>query len=87
MIQIKDSRYTSSGGGFFEEYELRDELGRGSFAIVRKAVQRKTGNTVAVKIISKSKFSGDPVTMGMFRREIEIMKTLDHVCLGFFCSD
>jgi len=36
-----------------EFYKFEDELGRGSFAIVKKAVHRQTGLKYAVKIIDR----------------------------------
>ena len=38
------------GESIRDTYELEEELGRGSFAIVCKAVNRQTGEEVAVKI-------------------------------------
>ena len=37
----------------FDFYKLEDELGRGSFAIVHKGVNKETGERVAVKIFDK----------------------------------
>jgi serine/threonine protein kinase len=34
-------------------YKLEDELGRGSFAIVRQGINRKTGERVAIKIFER----------------------------------
>lgn len=34
-------------------YTMEDELGRGSFAIVRMAVNRETGDQVAIKIFQR----------------------------------
>lgn len=34
-------------------YKLEDELGRGSFAIVKGGVNKKTGEKVAIKIIDR----------------------------------
>ena len=41
--------------GFEERFELGDLLGRGSFGVVRMAFDRKTGRTLAVKVISKTR--------------------------------
>ncbi|ODV85492.1 hypothetical protein CANARDRAFT_198342 [[Candida] arabinofermentans NRRL YB-2248] len=63
--------------GIEAEFIIRDEIvGSGAFATVKKAIERATGETFAVKIISKKKaLSGglDGVT-----RELEILKRLDH---------
>ena len=37
------------------EYELKEEIGRGSFSVVRRAVSRSNRQECAVKIIDKSK--------------------------------
>lgn len=34
-------------------YKIEDELGRGSFAIVKSGVNKKTGERVAIKIIDR----------------------------------
>ena len=36
-----------------EYYKLEEELGRGSFAIVHRAINRETGEKVAVKIFER----------------------------------
>jgi len=36
-----------------EEYEFLQELGRGSFSVVWKTRNKKTGEEVAIKVISK----------------------------------
>lgn len=75
--------------GIHKEFIIKDEVvGQGAFAIVKKAVERSTGKTFAVKIISKRKIMGntDGVT-----RELEILRRLDHPGIvklrGFFEDD
>ncbi|KAL8278358.1 hypothetical protein RQP46_009250 [Phenoliferia psychrophenolica] len=68
----------SSGGGIHDKYDVREQIGKGSFATVRKGIQRATGNMVAIKIIQKARFASNPKTMEMISREVEIMKNLDH---------
>ncbi|GAA5841450.1 hypothetical protein JCM11251_007142 [Rhodosporidiobolus azoricus] len=74
--------------GIFSDYEVREQLGKGSFAVVRKGVRRSDGKMVAIKIIQKARFSGSPQTLRMFQREIEIVKTLEHQfcvrCFDFY---
>ncbi|GAA5860552.1 hypothetical protein JCM8547_000338 [Rhodosporidiobolus lusitaniae] len=64
--------------GIFQDYEVREQLGKGSFATVRKGVRRSDGQIVAIKIIAKARFSSNPQTLNMFQREIQIAKSLDH---------
>ena len=47
-------------GEFETRYEMGEVLGRGSFGTVRTAFDRKTGRTLAVKIIPKSKKDVEP---------------------------
>lgn len=64
-------------GGIHKDFIVNDQVvGSGAFATVKKAIERSTGETFAVKIISKRKAftSGlDGVT-----RELNILKNLDH---------
>ncbi|KAG7749552.1 hypothetical protein KL912_001553 [Ogataea haglerorum] len=67
----------SSNAGIHMDFIVRDEIvGSGAFATVKKAIERATGETYAVKIISKKK----ALTGGMdgVTRELEILKKLDH---------
>lgn len=75
--------------GIFSEFAIKDEVvGQGAFATVKKAVERKTGKTYAVKIINKRKVMGnvDGVT-----RESEVLRRLDHPRIvslkGFYEDD
>jgi len=57
-----------------EEYEMLEVIGTGHFAKVRKGRHRKTGQLVAVKIITKPA----PHKMKMLKAEVDIMTKLDH---------
>jgi len=57
-------------------YVLGDEIGRGGFSIVYHAERKKTAEEFAVKKIEKKKVEGDDIKL--LRREIQIMKQLDH---------
>ncbi|GME86335.1 unnamed protein product [Ambrosiozyma monospora] len=63
--------------GIHKDFIIRDEIvGSGAFATVKKAIERTSGETYAVKIISKKKaMTGgfDGVT-----RELKILQRLDH---------
>lgn len=41
------------GESILDHYKLEEELGRGSFAVVVRGINRNTGEEVAVKVISK----------------------------------
>ncbi len=57
-------------------YKLEGELGQGSFATVKKATNKRTGEKVAIKIISKTQLSEDD-QLGL-QNEIDILTHVDH---------
>lgn len=57
-------------------YELGKEIGRGGFSIVVEGTNKKTGEKFAVKCIKKTMVEGDDIKL--LRREIHIMKRVDH---------
>jgi len=57
-------------------YEIKKELGRGTFSIVKEGTNRKTGEKVAVKFIDKKYV--DKEDLLLLSREIEIMKRVKH---------
>jgi serine/threonine/tyrosine protein kinase RAD53 len=75
-------RHTAGGQtteGLFAQYDLGIELGKGSFATVRKAVHKATGRWYAVKMIYPSKSVGQQESRNQnLIREISIMEKLDH---------
>ena len=69
-------------------YDLGAVLGRGSVGIVYEAVHRTTSARVAMKQIDRV-FMTDPTIGPRLKREIAIMKLLDHpnvvsVCFNFY---
>lgn len=74
---------TESPSGINVLYDLRGatKIGKGSFATVYSVIRRLDGTKVAVKIIQKKRFRDQPKTMAMLRREIEVLKLLNHVRL------
>ena len=78
--------YHLAGGspktGLYAHYDLGPELGRGSFAIVYKAMSKSTGQWYAVKIIQESRRTGrDDASHSSnvnLQREIAIMRQLKH---------
>ena len=57
------------GASIEDDYELGAELGFGAFASVRRATCRRTGKTVAVKVVPKSK-----MTAASIRHEASVLK-------------
>jgi serine/threonine protein kinase len=58
-------------------YTLLESLGQGSFATVKKAVDRNTGQNYAVKIVEKKKILGEGLELQL-KREVTIMLNLKH---------
>jgi len=58
-------------------YGLEDQLGKGSYAIVRGASSKKHKRRVAIKIVSKKKAPEDYLTK-FLPREIQVLKRLRH---------
>eukprot|EP00054_Salpingoeca_dolichothecata_P003081 m.25165 g.25165 ORF g.25165 m.25165 type:complete len:737 (+) comp13524_c0_seq1:91-2301(+) len=57
MDQRVDVHPCSKTSPFADEYELFEKVGKGTFAVCHRCVQRSTGKNFAVKIIDKSKRS------------------------------
>ncbi|KAL0572772.1 hypothetical protein V5O48_009185 [Marasmius crinis-equi] len=68
--------------GLYAHYDLGPELGRGSFAIVYRAISKATGQWYAVKIIQESRRTGREDASNSnninLQREISIMSQLKH---------
>ncbi|CDW88495.1 protein kinase domain containing protein [Stylonychia lemnae] len=57
-------------------YKIEEELGRGSFAIVRSAINKKTGEKVAIKIIDRQSLEEeDEIAL---QTEVDILSQIDH---------
>ena len=71
-----------------QEYDLRDEIGQGTCGTVRRAIHRKTGEMVAVKVIAIgnaggmnrtiSKVTKDGVLDPNIQAEASILQSLNH---------
>ncbi|THH28784.1 hypothetical protein EUX98_g5407 [Antrodiella citrinella] len=82
------STATQQKDGLYTHYDLVKELGKGSFATVMLAVNKRTGIDYAVKIIHHSKLRAhstpnpdalvSPTDSQKWAREISIMETLAH---------
>jgi len=61
---------------FLEFYQLYNVLGEGKFGVVREGVHKKTGCTVAIKMVKKEKMNNSDLEM--MRSELDIMKLCQH---------
>eukprot|EP01130_Rhizamoeba_saxonica_P013767 TRINITY_DN5917_c0_g1_i2.p1 TRINITY_DN5917_c0_g1~~TRINITY_DN5917_c0_g1_i2.p1 ORF type:complete len:455 (-),score=116.50 TRINITY_DN5917_c0_g1_i2:133-1497(-) len=60
----------------FNDFILEEEIGSGAFSTVHRGIHKQTKEMVAIKIIDK--FEEDKEEEKIFRREIKILKSLDH---------
>jgi hypothetical protein len=63
--------------GRFEDYAVGKELGKGAYAVVKQALHKPSNRKVAIKIYEKVKLI-DTQRKNSVKREIQIMKKLDH---------
>jgi serine/threonine protein kinase len=56
----------------YDYYDLKDNLGKGKFGLVKRGIHKSDGKEVAVKIVSKKDIK--PNDLELLKREIEIMK-------------
>ncbi|GMM56906.1 serine/threonine/tyrosine protein kinase [Maudiozyma humilis] len=62
--------------GIHKEFSIQDEVvGQGAFATVKKAAERATGKTYAVKIINKRKAMGNAAGV---TAELSVLQAMDH---------
>ncbi len=64
-------------GGKIDDYLIGQEIGKGSYAIVKQAIHKQTGQKYAIKVYEKSKLS-DPAKKSTVKREIQILKKLNN---------
>jgi serine/threonine-protein kinase len=58
-------------------FELEEKIGAGGMGVVYRARYEKTGQQVALKLLTPA-FSGDEKLIARFQRELEILKKLKH---------
>eukprot|EP01104_Vermistella_antarctica_P017521 TRINITY_DN6213_c0_g1_i1.p1 TRINITY_DN6213_c0_g1~~TRINITY_DN6213_c0_g1_i1.p1 ORF type:complete len:517 (-),score=183.77 TRINITY_DN6213_c0_g1_i1:30-1580(-) len=61
-----------------KNYDIRDQIGSGSFSVVKLGVHKRTGKKVAVKIIDKKKYWHMAKTREQIQREVEILRKVQH---------
>ncbi|KAJ8028165.1 Serine/threonine-protein kinase DCLK1 [Holothuria leucospilota] len=59
-----------------EKYDIKQLIGNGNFAVVRKCTNRQTGEEFALKIINKAKCKGKEQ---MIENEVSILRRVNHV--------
>jgi serine/threonine protein kinase len=62
--------------GFEEEFEVKEVLGRGASAEVKRCVHRGSNKEFAVKIIQKRYV--DPKGLEKIKEEVKILEMIDH---------
>jgi len=67
---------TERHGVITDYYTIKEKLGSGSFATVKRAINKETGEVVAVKIIKKKRLTTKELKS--IEREIDIMIKLKH---------
>lgn len=73
---IKAIKKVIGYSSLYDFYDIKDTLGKGKFGLVKQGVHKKTGKSVAVKIMSKKEMTVSDVELQ--RREIEILKMCQH---------
>ncbi|VEU21077.1 DEKNAAC101961 [Brettanomyces naardenensis] len=88
-LSVRENGNRPANDGILADFIIRDEIvGSGAFATVKKAIERSSGETYAVKIISKKKaLTG---ALEGVARELKILQKLHHpgiVTLKAFYED
>jgi hypothetical protein len=73
---IKAIKKVIGYSNLFDFYDVKEPLGKGKFGLVKSAIHKNTGKSVAVKIMSKKEMTVSDVELQ--RREIEILKMCQH---------
>ncbi|KAF8095306.1 hypothetical protein N665_0337s0014 [Sinapis alba] len=77
-IEIVSEDSNNNSNVLFGKYELGKLLGCGAFAKVFHARDRRTNQSVAIKILNKKKLLATPSLANNIKREISIMRRLSH---------
>lgn len=74
ITKIPKSSRSMSSEGIHAKYDFGGVLGAGAFAVVKKAVEKSSGKSYAIKIISKNKVSSNLAV----QREVQILQKLSN---------
>jgi serine/threonine protein kinase len=77
---VQDASNVNKSSQFCEkitDYVLGKEIGKGAYAVVKQAIHKPSGKKLAVKIYEKFKLM-DPARKGAVKKEIQILKQLNH---------
>jgi carbon catabolite-derepressing protein kinase len=78
MPEVDHVAAADNNNALFGKYEIGKLLGCGAFAKVYHARNLRNGQSVAVKVINKKKVTANANLMGNIKREISIMRKLNH---------
>uniref|UniRef100_F1KXA6 Calcium/calmodulin-dependent protein kinase type II n=1 Tax=Ascaris suum TaxID=6253 RepID=F1KXA6_ASCSU len=78
MVVVPPTKSTmnNTSTNFSDNYEVKEELGKGAFSVVRRCVQKRTGLEFAAKIINTKKLSARDFQK--LEREARICRKLQH---------
>ena len=68
------------------KYNVINRIGSGAFALVYKLSSKRDGEPYAVKEISKDRFMKDGHLGIKFHNELNLIKSLNHVCNSKVCN-
>ncbi|MBF0440914.1 MAG: serine/threonine protein kinase [Oligoflexales bacterium] len=68
-----------------EHYRITSEIGAGGLGLVYKAIDERSGRTVAIKVLHK-KYQKNPRFLGIFHRELIIVSRFKHKNIVEFIS-
>ncbi len=63
---------------FIERYDMKEQVGRGSFATVHRAIDKQSNAVVAVKNIDVAKMNRTKRSQDFIQQEVVILKRLQH---------
>lgn len=75
--------YDTTSADFFALYEVAETIGVGGFAVVKRGLEKATGEQVAIKVVDKSRYSPHDHSL---EREVEVLTRLQHDnCIRLKC--